>query len=311
MRAPSRRTKIALGVLAACMVMATLLGLRLRTRGRHAPPGAKLAIVTRTTLDAAAAPRARGCGAAHADANGGGGGTTRTTPSGRTFHVWGPASYDENRAYPVVLVFHGWASKGRSLQKWFKMEDYVEGAAFTVYPDSKSAAWDFSGAVDTDFTAEVLDAVADEWCVDRARVLAFGFSYGGRFVNHLGCTRPDLVRAIAAGAGAWDSETGCASALPVLVIHRTDDPTMRIAGGRDAAARWAKVDGCSSETEDRDRAHGCVAYRECAAGAVTFCEDKHHDDAWPAGWNHTVREEYRAIAWAWFAQLDAADVSRP
>ncbi|MDB4938475.1 MAG: LpqC [Labilithrix sp.] len=291
-----------MSVFAAIVLAAVaLLAIRPRTRPRATAPSSSLVIVTASTFDAAGAPRARGCGAAHDNASTGG--TTRTTRSGRTFHVWGPSSYDANRAYPIVVMFHGWYSKGRSLQKWFKMEEYVEGEAFTVYPDSKTSTWDFAGAEDTDFTAELLDAVAEEWCVDRARVLAFGFSYGARFVHHLGCKRPDLVRAIAAGGGSWDQEDGCASALPVLVIHRSNDPTMRIAGGRESASRWAKVDGCSSATEERDAAHGCIAYRGCVGGAVTFCDDKHHDDSWPAGWNHTVREEYRALAWVWFQQL--------
>ena len=289
---------LALAVAVACLVA---LRARRKTNTGHRTAGPSLAIVNATTVDAAVAPRARGCRAGHTNASTGG--TTRTTRSGRTFHVWGPAAYDDARAYPVVLMFHGWSSKGRSLEGWFKMEDHVDGAAFTVYPDSEGATWDFAGAQDLDFTADVLDAVAGEWCVDRARVLAFGFSYGGRFVHHLGCKRPDLVRAIAAGGGSWDWEKECAGPMPVLVIHRTEDPTMRVAGGRDAAARWAEIDGCAADTEVRDAEHGCLAYRGCPAGAVTFCEDKHVDRSWPAGWNHTVREEYRSLAWSWFEEL--------
>jgi poly(3-hydroxybutyrate) depolymerase len=306
MRALFRQTKLATKLGASVLAGLAIGGAAIvaRHHWRRPPyvaPTGQYVIVTNETIDAAAAPRARGCGAGHENASADG--TTRTTAGGRTFHVWGPASYDEKRAYPVVVMFHGWYSKGRSLEKWFKMEDHVEGAAFTVYPDSRTATWDFAGTEDTDFTAEVLDAVAEEWCVDRARVMAFGFSYGGRFVHHLGCKRPDLVRAIAAGGGSWDKEDGCKSAVPVLVIHRSEDPTMLIAGGIEAAKRWAKVDGCSTETEERDAAHGCVAYRGCAGGAVTFCDDKHRDDSWPRGWNHTVREEYRALAWRWFQQL--------
>lgn len=304
MRAVSRRTKLAaVAVVALVVAAACLLGLRARnkTHKGHGTAFSRIAIVDAATVDAAAAPRAPGCGAGRANASTGG--TTRTTRSGRTFHVWGPARYDDARAYPVVLMFHGWSSKGRSLEGWFKMEDYVDGAAFTVYPDSAGSTWDFAGTQDLDFTAEVLDAVADEWCIDRARVLAFGFSYGGRFAHHLGCKRPDLVRAIAAGGGSWDSEKSCAGPMPVLVIHRTEDPTMRVSGGRDAAARWAKIDGCAADTEVRDAEHGCIAYRGCQAGAVTFCEDTHADRSWPEGWNHTVREEYRGLAWSWFEEL--------
>lgn len=227
---------------------------------------------------------------------------TITLPDGRTFHVYGPDSYDETRRYPIVLAYHGYGSSGPGFAKWFKMHEHVGGAAFTVYPDAKGALWDFAGARDLDYTAAILDAMSAAWCVDREQVLALGFSYGGRFVHHLGCKRPDLVRAIVAGGSAWDPETGCAP-MPVLVIHRTNDPSMRFAAGKESAERWAKVDGCAAEPEDVDSVHGCVAYRACRAGGVTFCEDTHSDTSWPVSWNHTVREEYRTLAWRWFREV--------
>ena len=228
-------------------------------------------------------------------------GVTMTTLHGRTFHVWAPPSYDATREYPVVLAFHGHSSSGRGFEKWFRMEDHTGGEAFTVYPDSNGKSWDMAGDSDLKFTAEMLDALSDAYRIDRSHVLAFGFSYGGRFVNHLGCKRPDLVRAVVVGGGAWDSEKGCAP-LPVLVVHRTNDTTMPISGARSAATRWATIDGCTGGSDAPD-AHGCATQRSCAAGAVTFCEDMHHDPAWPRAWNHTVREEYRTLAWQWFLQL--------
>lgn len=249
--------------------------------------------VTRT------ATRAAGCGSARASPIG----ETSRTRGGRTFHVWGPASYEPGRAYPVVLAFHGWGSNGRAFAGWFEMHEHVDGAAFTVYPDSSSSSWDFAGDRDLVFTEEILDALAGAYCVDRSRVLALGFSYGARFVHHLGCKRPDLVRAIAAGGGSWDPEEGCAAPQHVLVLHRTRDATMPIGGGRDAALRWARIDGCAGGEETTDPALGCVGHRGCAGGSVTFCEDTHHDPTWPRSWNHTVREVHRQLAWTWFEEV--------
>jgi len=245
------------------------------------------------------APPSGGCGGSTGDARG----KTHTTRTGRTFHVWGPSSYDANRPYPVVLTFHGWYTNGRDFEKWFKMEDHVEGAAFTVYPDSKGPAWDLVGTTDLDFTADIIDALKDAYCIDRTHVFALGFSYGGKLVHHLGCKRPDLVRAISVGDGSWHEESGCRP-LPVLVTHRTRDDDELFAWGRSAAQRWAKVDGCSEPPEEVDAAHGCVAYRACRApGSVTFCEDRHFDATWPKDWNHTIREEYRSLTWSWFTKV--------
>lgn len=257
------------------------------------PPPAPPAPTTTTTT------ASRACGAAAAPARG----KAYETRSGRTFHVWGPSTYDPNRAYPIVLTFHGWYANGRDFQKWFKMENHVEGAAFVVYPDSKGPTWDLAGTADLDFTADIIEAMNNAYCIDRTRVFALGFSYGGKLVHHLGCKRPDLVRAISVGDGSWAAESGCRP-LPVLVTHRTRDDDEQIAWGKNAAQRWAKVDGCSETPEEVDPAHGCVAYRGCnATGGVTFCEDKHFDPAWPKDWNHTIREEYRSLTWSWFTKV--------
>jgi polyhydroxybutyrate depolymerase len=96
------------------------------------------------------------------------------------------------------------------------------------------------------------------------------------------------------------TETKCVAPIPVLVVHRTHDETMKIAGGRDAAERWAKIDGCA---EQKPIANGCLAWTGCAGGAVTFCEDVHFDPQWPRSWNHTMREPYQDLAWRWFQQM--------
>jgi poly(3-hydroxybutyrate) depolymerase len=224
------------------------------------------------------------------------------TRSGRTFHVWIPESYDTTHPYPIVLTFHGWYTNGRDFASWFKMEEHDEGA-FTVYPDSDGATWDIEGNRDLDFVADIVEAMSNAYCIDRAHVFALGFSYGGKFVHHLGCKRPALVRAISVGDGSWARETGCAP-MPVLVTHRTRDHDELVEWGRDAAQRWAKIDGCSETAELSDVAHGCVTYRGCTApSTVTFCEDTHFDPTWPKEWNHTIREEYRSLTWTWFKSV--------
>jgi poly(3-hydroxybutyrate) depolymerase len=275
-------------------------GIRL-ARSNHATPPAGPAPVATPTAPAprSAAPKplsSPGCGMAPA---------TRTmsyaTKSGRTFHVWAPGAYDPTRAYPVVLTFHGWYANGRAFQSWFKMEEHDPGA-FTVYPDSLGATWELAGDRDLDFVADIIEAISNAYCIDRSHVFALGFSYGGKFVHHLGCKRPSLVRAIAVGDGSWAQETGCAP-MPVLVTHRTHDHDERIEWGKDSAARWAKIDGCSPTPETSDTTHGCVRYPGCSAGSVTFCEDTHFDPTWPEAWNHTIREDYRALTWSWFKSV--------
>ena len=291
-RRRSRRTIAA--VVAGAVVTGVLLGGAIRfARSPRAPSTGGPAPVPTLTSPA-------GCGSALPGQRN----ISFATRSGRTFHVWLPERYDAARLYPIVLAFHGWYTNGRDFEAWFKMEEHDQGA-FTVYPDSLGPTWDLSGTRDLDFVTDIVEAMSNAYCIDRTRIFALGFSYGGKFVHHLGCKRPGLVRAISVGDGSWALETECAnSALPVLVTHRTRDHDELVDWGKDAAKRWAKIDGCSEAAEISDAAHGCVTYRGCTApGTVTFCEDTFFDPKWPREWNHTIREEYRSLTWTWFKSV--------
>lgn len=231
-------------------------------------------------------------------------GVDHTTTSGRTFHVWAPRGYDGKTKLPVVLVFHGWYANGTAFQSWFKMEDHVDDKAIVVYPDSQGPTWALSGDKDTSFVAKMIADVEAAYCIDRSKVFAFGFSYGGKFTHNLGCTHPELVKAISVGDGSLGGGLTKCGNLPVLVTHRTRDDDEKFDWGKSAAEAWAGVNGCSKETTASPLEHGCLAYKSCKPGApVTFCEDTYFNAAWPHDWNHTVREEYRTLTWRWFASL--------
>jgi len=245
------------------------------------------------------ASRGKGCGTPHATPRG-----ETHTLEGRTFHVWAPAGYDPSRPWPVVLAFHGWGMTGRGFQSWFKMDEHVAGAAVVVYPDSRTDVWDVHGATDLAFVEGMLARLDERYCIDRAQVLALGFSYGAKLVHHLACRRPDLVKAIVAGAGSHRTPFACVGKVPVLVIHRTRDGTEAVAGGRDAAERWREANGCGPGESIVEAEHECVGFPGCVApGSVTYCEDTFFDPTWKPSYNHTVREEYRDLAWTWFTGL--------
>lgn len=246
------------------------------------------------------AKRSAGCGTSRPAASG----TTYTTPSGRTFHVWGPASYDPQKAYPVALVYHGWKVDGRAFQGWFEMEKYVSNQAFVVYPDASGGLWDLSGQSDLVFFDEMTKMLEGTYCTDPSRVLGFGFSYGGHFMSHLGCERAGHVKALVIGAAGGEGKIEGCGRLPVLYTHRTKDLDEVISGAYASAARWAKRNGCTTEIATVDAQMNCSTHVKCSApGSVTFCEDTFFDPGWPAAWNHTVRDTYRAHAWSWFAAL--------
>lgn len=240
-----------------------------------------------------------GCGIARADDYG----TAYTTPGGRQFHVWGPPGYDPSKTYPVVLMYHGIYATGPAFESWFKMEDHVEGQAFVVYPSAIGNAWDVVNANELTYFDEMMKMLADTYCINPSRVLAFGFSYGGSMASQIACKRAGYVKALSVGDGSWGG-SGMCGRLPVLMTHRTHDPDELIAWGRSTEAKWAAIDKCGADTEVTDATMNCTTRKTCSApGSVTFCEDTFYDASWPATWNHTVRENYRSYTWQWFKAL--------
>ncbi len=239
---------------------------------------------------------------------------TYTTPAGRKFHVWGPTGYDPTKTYPVVVVYHGWYSTGDGHQTWFKMEENTQSEAFVVYPDSSGPLWDTNGATDLVFFDDMIKQLGETYCINPSRVLAFGFSFGGIFANHLACKRAGYVKALAVGSGNWGGDGQKCGRLPVLVTSRTDDKDEPPANGRNAASRWTALNKCSAMTDsavvftEKDELNvdvdaTCITQRGCTApGSVSFCEDKLHIN-WNPDYDHTVRPRFQKYVYSWFKAL--------
>jgi polyhydroxybutyrate depolymerase len=243
------------------------------------------------------------CGTAKADANG----VDYTTPSGRTFHVYGPSGYDKNKTYPVLLMFHGWQSEGPDFQSWFQMEQYVSNEAFVVYLDAVNGYWDINGDSDLKFVDEVIKQLGDTYCINPSNILAFGFSWGGFFAHHVGCNRAGYVKAVVAGeSGFGGNTTGCGR-LPVFITNRTADTNEPVSHGQSAMSTWTKLDACTDDVSAPD-ANNCTVHTSCKnpGGTVTFCIDTSSMSDIPGytpDWDHTVRENYRTLAYQWFKAL--------
>lgn len=120
-----------------------------------------------------------------------------STGSGREYRFFLPASYDASTPSPLILSYHG---ATRDIDQRVK-EDQLSKTKFNtdhvvVYlqgarkdpDDPSSTTWEGAPeapADDLGFTADVLDAVEAQLCVDTNRIYATGQSQGGGFVGRL------------------------------------------------------------------------------------------------------------------------------
>jgi polyhydroxybutyrate depolymerase len=225
-----------------------------------------------------------------------------------------PAGY-AGHPTPLVLNLHGSQSTAAAQEAFSGMDATADADGFIVafpqgdIPSGGGFEWNvpgqplFGGASvpagapdDVSFLQDVVSVLGADYCVDRHRVYATGFSGGARMASQLGCDASSVFAAVAPVSGLR-LPTPCPSPrpVPVLSFHGTADPVDPYQGnGQEywtysvptAAKRWAVHDRCSSKAgvSRPDRGVTVTTYRSCADGAtvelVTIVGEGHE---WPGG----------------------------
>jgi polyhydroxybutyrate depolymerase len=140
---------------------------------------------------------------------------------------------------PLVFVFHGRGGSGLEIR--FRSGIAAAAAArderalfvfpqALTLPGTRVIAW--QGACDgpdMHFVDAIIRSLSAEYAVDRTRIFASGFSWGGEMAIDFGCCRHEQVRAIAPMSGAvWDNlgEQCRARAPAYRIAVGTDDPLL-------------------------------------------------------------------------------------
>lgn len=262
------------------------------------------------------------------------GGTGRVDigQTGRPLLLHRPAGLDPAAAAPLVILLHGSGGTGAKMLQSSGLEATADRAGFMlVAPDAGIAvgagfAWnipgvptvtgkipDASDADDVAYLARIVDSLAEDGCIDRARVYVTGLSGGGRMASWLGCVEAGRYAAIApvVGLRAGNPKTDnpqepdpatCKPALPMPVIAFAGDkdmtnPTQGGGAGywqytmHAAEQRWAALNGCQTAPTTQwvaqgvyeERYSGCrgeaeVVGRVTVGGAHTWLAD--NDALW-------------------------------
>jgi polyhydroxybutyrate depolymerase len=188
----------------------------------------------------------------------------------RTYVVHLPLAYTPERAYPLVLAFHG----RRTTARWMARRTHLSSLAdehhfIVVYPDGYKGQWgdgrgytpsEREGVDDVAFIATLIELLRTQLPLDVRRIYATGISNGGFFSFRLGCLLADKIAAIAPVAATLPANLTATPPterpVPLLLIHGTKDRRVPANGGvlraggqilstTESAAFWARRNGCS------------------------------------------------------------------
>ena len=239
----------------------------------------------------------------------------------RIYDVHVPPGYDGSTAVPLVLDFHGFQNNGTiqaGVSGWRSLADSEgfivvhplglfgrpeapevdtpQGPSFNGGPLCCGRAA-LSRIDDVGFARAIVQAVAAEANVDRARVYATGLSNGGYVSHRLACEAADVFAAVApvaARIGLVPTKL-CQPSRPIALIEFAGlhDPAVPYGGAgplpsaAQSLAYWRDQDSCGSGPPDERIDFGtsyCEAYRSCSAGVqVELCSIEASQVSWLAG----------------------------
>lgn len=252
---------------------------------------ADAAIVLDAAIDAPKKVGSAGCGKAATS-----GAVSLTIKVGnldRTYILSIPAGYDPDAPLPLVFGWHGqtgtaahFRAGDTSYGGWGGgVEKAANGGGIFVYPlgtirEANKTGWVIGNGIDVDLFDALVAKVSSDLCVDPARIFSFGFSYGARMSNELGCLRPNVLRGVAPVSGYGPIGPCAAGPVGVWMLNNQDDPTVPFYhsapqnfSGEDTRDFWIKQNGCTSATTTVTPA-GCLSYKGCATDApLTFCAE--------------------------------------
>ena len=237
----------------------------------------------------------------------------------RNYWLVRPEGLEKTKPAPLLMVLHGSAGSGEDMmtvtQRGF--ERLADKEKFVVvYPDALERRWNDQGGTvdDVGFLLAIVDKLVADGLVDKNRIYVAGISNGGMMAQRLACEQADRIAGIATVAGGLPEplQATCkpARALPVLVIHGTEDPIVPWSGGavagfedfgkvlsaRETAKFWAANNRCGdggviAAEPDRDPKDGTrvkmEVFASCPVGAaVKLAAVEGGGHTWPGGYQY-------------------------
>lgn len=227
------------------------------------------------------AVQSAGCGKARTLQNG-----NITIPfdnASRKYILRVPDGYDNAHPYRLVFAFAESGSSAMSVasRSYFTLATLDSKNTVFVAPDAANGAGSWSKS-DVQLTDAILAQLEGDLCIDKSRIFATGFSFGGAMSLALACTRADVFRGVAFFSGA-DLTGSCTTALTKPIAYYASQASQDSTGapmptsGRVKQADFAAINGCMPEPSATTfpapgQPHTCTDYKGCSSGHPTkYC----------------------------------------
>lgn len=224
----------------------------------------------------------------------------------RSYILRVPDNYNNQNPYRFIVGYHwlnGDASQvanggnGSATESpYYGLWNLAQNSTIFVAPEGIDKGWANSGGRDLAFTDAILNQIQANFCIDKSRIFATGFSYGAGMSNAVACARANVFRGVALYAGAQLS--GCeggTAPIAYFATHGLDDNVLSIAQGRSLRDRAVRNNRCTAqnplEPARGSGTHICTSYQNCTAGyPVRWCAfdgghwPSQHDAGQPESW---------------------------
>ncbi|BCL38159.1 polyhydroxybutyrate depolymerase [Nostoc sp. MS1] len=151
----------------------------------------------------------------------------------RTYYLYIPKSYNSQRSMPLVLVFHGDDSNGKSISQVTRFNQLAEQEGFiVVYPDALNQTWSLRAnstekVDDVLFISSLIQHLQQELNIDSHKIYATGFSRGAILTQALACKLSNQIAGFASVAGSLPVrlKPNCQpqTSISMLMINGTND----------------------------------------------------------------------------------------
>ncbi|MDF3068801.1 MAG: putative esterase [Polyangiaceae bacterium] len=211
-----------------------------------------------------------------------------------------PPNYDNTKPHRLVIAWHQRDGNDKQMyqQNFYWLKEIPEAASSTIFvaPNGEkngapctgtgngesSCGWPDSNGSNVALADAVVAQIEENFCIDKNKIFANGWSYGGSMSYRTACSRPQGgagtwgVRAVAVYNGAAQLSAGtCMPSKQVAFYasHGTTDDILGYDGGVSMAQTYAGLNSCTWMTPTRATgSHVCTNVMGCKTGyPVEFC----------------------------------------